>query len=323
MKKLVIISLSILFSISAVVAQNFDYAFKEEFKVSGEVQLKIKTSDGFIHLTPHNENTVKIYFIVKRNNRYIRIDRHELEDELELIIDQSGNRIEVSVRHPKNYGWRNWKNQLDVSFEIYAPKNMVSDLRTSDGNIDVGGFVGDQNCKTSDGNIEIYNIEGAVFAHTSDGNIKARKIMGDTDLKTSDGDINAFSMSGYATFKTSDGDIYFENVTGDILCGTSDGSIEFHEIAGSLKGSTSDGNIRGEMDDLSRELKLSTSDGNIDVVIPGDLGLDLYLKGEKIYADMVNFSGNRSKHRIDGRMRGGGIPVTLTTSDGRVSLKHR
>lgn len=323
MKKLVLISLSILFSISALVAQNFDYAFKEDFKVSGEAQLKIKTSDGFIHLTPHNKNTVEVYFIVKKNNRYIRIDRRELEDELDLIVDQHGNRIEVSVRHPQSFGWRNWKNRLNVSFEIYAPRKTMSDLRTSDGSIDAGGFIGDQSCKTSDGDVEVYDIEGNVYAHTSDGDIIAKKINGDTELRTSDGDVHAYSIKGYSTFKTSDGDIYMENINGNIQVGTSDGSIEFHEIAGSLKGSTSDGSIRGEIYDLSRELKLSTSDGNIEVSVPDDLGLDLYLKGEKIYTELRDFSGHSSKHKIDGRMRGGGIPVTLTTSDGRISLKYR
>jgi hypothetical protein len=323
MKKILLISLSILFSISAVIAQNFDYAFKEDFKVKGETQLKLKTSDGFIHLNPHDKNTVEVYFIVKKGNRYIKIDRRELEEELELIIEQHGNRIEVMVKNPNNYGWNNWRNRLGVSFEVYAPRNTVSDLRTSDGNIDVGGFIGDQTCKTSDGNVEVYDIDGKVYAHTSDGNVKAKKITGDTELRTSDGDIDAFSIKGYVTFKTSDGDIYMENIKGDIRAGTSDGNIEFHEIEGSLKGSTSDGNITGELNHLSDELKLSTSDGNIDVVIPGGLGLDLYMRGERLDTRLVDFSGHSSKHKIDGEMRGGGIPVTLTTSDGRVSLRYR
>lgn len=321
MKKPAIITLALLLSISTLIAQNFDYSFKEIFKVSGETQLKLRTSDGFIHLNPHEGNTIEVFFIVKRNNHFIRIDRDELADELDLIIDQTGNRIEVSVRH-RNRHWNNWRNRLDVSFEVYAPRNTIGDLRTSDGNIDVRGFDGDQVCKTSDGNIDVYDIDGSVYAHTSDGDIKARKIYGDIELRTSDGDIDAYSIKGYATFKTSDGDIYMENIEGDILAGTSDGSIEFHEIEGSLKASTSDGNIRGEIIQLRKELKLSTSDGNIEVVIPGNLGLDLYLKGEKIYTELSDFSGSHSKHKINGRVRGGGIPVTLTTSDGRISLKH-
>ncbi len=322
MKKLVFITLALLFSTSSLFAQNFDYSFKENFKVSGQAQLKLKTSDGFIHVNPHDGNTIEVFFIVKRNNHFIRMDRDELEHELDLLIDQSGNRIEVSVRH-RNQNWNNWRNRIDVSFEVFAPRNTMADLRTSDGNIDIGGFIGDQVCKTSDGNIEVYDIDGSIYAHTSDGNIKARKITGDTELRTSDGDIRAFSINGYSTFKTSDGDIYMENIAGDILVGTSDGSIEFHEISGSIKGSTSDGNIRGEIDHLSRELKLGTSDGNIDVTIPSDLGLNLYLKGEKVYTQLHDFSGSSGKHKIDGRVNGGGIPVTLTTSDGSVSLKYR
>ncbi|PKP35680.1 MAG: hypothetical protein CVU00_01250 [Bacteroidetes bacterium HGW-Bacteroidetes-17] len=322
MKKVIIFCLSLFFISSSIIAQNFDYSFKEVFKVNGETQLKLVTSDGFIHLTPYDGNTVEVYFIVRKNNHFIRIDRNELERELDLIVDQSGNRIEVRVRH-RDQNWRDWRNRLDVSFEVFAPKNTLGDLQTSDGSIDIGGFTGDQICKTSDGNIEVYNIDGAVYAHTSDGNIKARKIIGETDLSTSDGDITAVSITGNTFCRTSDGDIYIENVEGRTQVGTSDGSIEFHELSGSLKGSTSDGSIKGELINLKGELKLSTSDGNIDVVIPDNLGMDIYLRGENIYTEFSDFSGSRGKHKIEGRVKGGGIPVSLTTSDGRVSLKSR
>ena len=322
MKKILIISLSLLLSLSSLIAQNFDYSFKENFKVSGETRLKLVTSDGFIHVTPNDGNIVEVFFIVKKNNHFIRIDRKELERELDLIIDQYNNSIEVRVRN-HNQNWIDWRNRLNVSFEVFAPIHTLCNLQTSDGSIDISGFAGDQACKTSDGNIEVYNIDGSVYAHTSDGNIVARKIMGETELRTSDGDITGVSIVGDVTCKTSDGDIYLENVEGATQAGTSDGSIEFHELSGSLKGSTSDGNIKGELDHLSRELKLSTSDGNIDVSIPGGLGLDLYLRGEKIYTEVTDFSGSQGKHKIDGCIRGGGIPVTLTTSDGRISLKYR
>jgi len=322
MKKVIIFCLSLFFISSSIIAQNFDYSFKEVFKVNGETQLKLVTSDGFIHLNPYDGNTVEVYFIVKKNNHFIKIDRSELERELDLIVDQSGNRIEVSVRQ-RNQNWRDWRNRLDVSFEVFAPKNTLGDLQTSDGSIDIGGFIGNQSCKTSDGNIEVYNIDGSVYAHTSDGNIKARKINGETEFSTSDGDITVVSITGNTSCRTSDGDIYMENIEGRTQVGTSDGSIEFHELSGSLKGSTSDGSIRGELTHLNGELKLSTSDGNIDVVIPDNLGMDIYLRGENIYTEFSDFSGSRGKHKIEGRVKGGGIPVTLTTSDGRISLKYR
>lgn len=322
MKKSIITALLFLFSFSALMAQNFDYAFKESFNVNGDTELKLLTSDGFIHLTPNSGDRVEVYFIVRKNNRYIRIDRNELERELDLTIEQRGNQIIVEVRN-RQVKWVNWRNQMDVSFEVFAPVNTSCNLRTSDGDIDMEGFIGGQYCKTSDGDVEIYDIEGPVIAHTSDGDITVRKIEGETECHTSDGDIQAFSIMGDAYFKTSDGDIYLENVVGQTEVGTSDGSIEFYKMSGGVTGGTSDGNIDGEIIDLYGPLKLSTSDGSIEVIIPDNLGLDIYLRGEKIYTDLINFSGNRSEHKIDGRMNGGGIPVSLSTSDGRISLKYR
>ena len=147
-------------------------------------------------------------------------------------------------------------------------------------------------------------VEGDVSMVTSDGNIEADEVNGDMDLVTSDGDIRVSQSSGRMEFRTSDGGIGFRNVSG------------------SLRARTSDGNIRGNMLKLEGELVLSTSEGGIDVIVPDNIGLDLYIRAEDISTRLNNFSGTSKDHLIDGRLNGGGINVELTASDGSVRLSY-
>ncbi len=142
------------------------------------------------------------------------------------------------------------------------------------------------------------------------------------DVGTSDGSISLTSISGDTQASTSDGNIKLYKVKGEIEVKTSDGYIDFKEISGSFKAHTSDGNITGNVAELREELTLKTSDGNIDVSLPAQLGYDLDIKGESIDVPFKNFSGKFDKTYVRGQSNGGGIPVVLSTSGGRVKLNY-
>jgi DUF4097 and DUF4098 domain-containing protein YvlB len=122
---------------------------------------------------------------------------------------------------------------------------------------------------------------------------------------------------------TSDGNIRIINVDGNTSSKTSDGHITFDGLKGSFTGVTSDGNIRGSFAVLRKELIARTGDGNIDITIPDKVGLDLDIKGESLHVPLNSFSGRSDEDVIKGKANGGGIPVSLSTSDGSVTLAYR
>jgi DUF4097 and DUF4098 domain-containing protein YvlB len=303
-------------------AQEFDYSFKESYQVSTPAQLDLKSFDGNLDIIPTDGNKIIVYYVVKKGGRLLKIDRSELERDLIVESHHDNNTVRISVKNRYQNRGFTFDTSIGVHFKVYVPKETACDLATSDGDIFIQKLISDQQCRTSDGSIEITDIGGDVRGKTSDGDVRLREIKGHVDVGTSDGSIRLVSIMGNVEASTSDGNIELEKVKGDIVVKTSDGDINFKEISGSFRASTSDGNIRGTVVELKTELALRTSGGSIDVAIPGQLGLDLDIKGESIDVPFKNFTGKFEKTYVRGQSNGGGIPVVLSTSDGNVTLKY-
>ncbi len=320
--------------------QDFDYSFSETYQVTSPAYLKIGTSDGNVTVKPGTGNEIKVYYIARKNGKLLKIDRQELEKEVTVQVNHTGNSLEITVTHDwKNSFWNN--NQIDVGFNIVVPVATACTLHTSDGNITLEGLTSEQECKTSDGNVSISSIRGRTTGITSDGNVSLEDIDGDVNVHTSDGNISLGHIKGNVQSGTSDGNISLNVITGDVQSVTSDGSIKlnqvtgsasartsdghitFQDFSGSLTAVTSDGNITGNVVSLKDKLSVRTSGGNIDLTLPDHLGLDLNIHGESINVPLVNFTGKSEEKSIQGQINGGGIQVIVEASDGNVNLAYR
>lgn len=306
-------------------AQQEDYSFKETYKINSPAQLEVASFDGNIEVVNSNENEIQVFYIARKNGRVLDINREELEKEVTLEVTSEKNNLRISVKSKWENTARSIFQSMDdvhVSFKVLVPRQTSCDLHSSDGNIRIAGLTSSQNLKTSDGNIEISNVNGDITGRTSDGNIRLNEIVGDVEVGTSDGNVGIEKVKGSVTSSTSDGNIELEQVSGDINVKTSDGDIYFSNISGSFKGITSDGNVKGNFTKLGNELTVRTGDGNISIRIPDNLGLDLDISGESLNVPLTNFSGKSDKKSIHGKSNGGGIPVSLSTSDGHITLDH-
>jgi len=321
MKNLLIL-LAFTFVCSAAQAQEGSYSFKENYQLATPAQVSVSSSDGNIEAVALEGNKTDIFYIVRKNNRVLNISRAELEKEVTLEVEQSGNSLSIVVKYKNENGWSDWRDKMVVSFRLQLPRETACNLRTSDGNISLKGLKGSQRCSTSDGDVNVTDIQGSLFASTSDGNITVKKIGGPVEAKTSDGNIILEEIKGDTKGSTSDGNVTVTKATGNIFMKTSDGDLTFRDIAGSLNAHTSDGNVTGNLLELTKELTIKTSDGNISVSVPANLGMDLNIKGESLDVPLSNFSGRSDEKLIEGKSNGGGIPVNLSTS-GNVTLSYR
>ena len=317
-----ILAFAVLF-VSVSNAQDPEHSFKETYEVSVPAQLMISTSDGNIDVTSSPGNKIEVFFIATKNNEVLHITREELEKELILEVLHERNDLKITVKYRNEHLSFIPKDRIEVNFRINTPRETVTNLNTSDGNVSLDGLDGEQQCRTSDGNIRIDNVSGSVVGKTSDGDVSVRQVKGPVEIATSDGNINLSYITGDIESSTSDGNIVLANINGNTSAKTSDGNINFSELSGSFDGVTSDGNIRGNFVELKKQLTVRTGDGNIDITLPGQLGLDLDITGESLHIPLNNFSGRSDERVIRGKQNGGGIPVNLSASDGRVTLAYR
>ena len=274
----------------------------EEFNINTPGELQVRTSGGHITVEGSNSNTVYIEMYVRKDGENLTSSDTNL-DKWEIDISQSGNTVKAIAKHRGNNSWSSWNNdRTSISFVVFAPKEMSTDLKTSGGHIEAKNLEGDQTIATSGGHLNLENLKGKIEAKTSGGHIDLLNMEGDLDVRTSGGHISANTVAGTLQAKTSGG------------------HIKLSDISGSIKAATSGGSITANLNTIDQFVDLKTSGGNVDLSIPDNIGVDLQLKGTFVHGTFNNFSGEMENNEVDGKLNGGGPKVTARTSGGTVRL---
>jgi hypothetical protein len=278
----------------------------KEFTLRGPGDLRVQTSGGNITVNGTNANQVKVEMFVNKSSWGKNRTTKEVEEALrnyEINLTQSGNSVVASAEN-KAKSWTN-NNNISISFVVQVPHAIATQLRTSGGNI------------------KINNVDGRQDIKTSGGNISASGIGGDMDAHTSGGDISLNSYQGTLDARTSGGNIRLENGLGKLKLHTSGGNIKLSGIAGGVEARTSGGSISADIEKPKDFITLATSGGNVSVTIPRGTGMDVDIRGSKVNTSFDKFQGDFKSDRVTGKVDGGGIPVELKTSGGRIDLVQR
>jgi DUF4097 and DUF4098 domain-containing protein YvlB len=305
--------------------------------------VQVETSGGSIDAWAANPSEARLEMYVQSNNgRPVDMSREEikklLDEYYEINISVSDHKLTAIVKPRDRF--MNWRRSLNISFKVFVPAQVSTDLHTSGGSIDLRGFTGTQDIATSGGSLHIEKISGKLTGRTSGGSIEIFHVNDDIDISTSGGSIHAEDcggkikmgtsggsltlkdLQGVVHASTSGGSVDGDHIQGELSTHTSGGSITLRDLACSLSASTSGGHISVDMKQMGKYIELSNSGGSIHLQIPKDKGLDLDLHGDHINVNqLVNFSGSQKEHEITGTMNGGGIPVTVHAGSGRINLE--
>jgi DUF4097 and DUF4098 domain-containing protein YvlB len=226
-----------------IVGANLDnkYVEREEkrFTTHGKPEVALSTFDGSIEIRSWDKAEVEV--IVEKRGA----DKSAIS-EIEILSEQSGNRISVDARIPESH-------RFGVHFGRSPSAKLIVTLPPSS----------DVLAKSGDGSVDIDGVTGRVELRSGDGSIRARQLAGDVTVHTGDGSI---ALDGkFSTLNAHSGD----------------GSITIHAAAGSSAGgdwqvTTGDGSVTLEIPDgFNGELDAHTGDGRVhvnDVVVSNVLG---------------------------------------------------
>lgn len=335
----------VLFITAATQAQDSDEKpyLTKNFTSNSLSVANVETSGGSILVTGNQSSGIKVEMYVRPNNwnGKVNLSKEEIEDKLDdfdIFIGTEGDRFKATAKRKNKNGWD--KNSVSISFKVYTPRSMATDLKTSGGSIRISSLTGEQNFSTSGGSLRVSDLDGVINGHTSGGSIEVEKCKKDITLHTSGGSIKASELTGKINLQTSGGSISLGSLDGDVVATTSGGSIKGDDlkgslnaatsggsirlagIAGSLKAHTSGGSVEAEITQVGKYVDLSTSSGSVRVTMPLDKGMDLNLKGNKVTVNLKNFDGNIEKDHVQGKLNGGGIPVNLSATGGSVSINQ-
>jgi Putative adhesin len=304
--------------------------------------LEAKTTGGNIILKGGNTSEAKVeVYVSSENGRRNHLSKEEiqkrLDEDYELTVKMDGNKLSVIAREKSRL--TNWNQSLNISFYIFVPQNISSNINTSGGNISLSGLAGEQVFGTSGGNLEIRQVSGKITGHTSGGNIEISGSKDIIDLTTSGGNIDASHCTGNIKLHTSGGNLGLHVLDGSIKALTSGGNVDADRVAGDLIAQTSGGNLvlqalscsldattsGGDADveilELRKYVKINNSSGTVNVKLPSGKGLNLDITGDEINTEaMNNFNGAKKEHSLIGKLNGGGTPVEIEASSGRVNI---
>jgi len=292
------------------------FSFSQSFEASQTVDLKISTSGGDISTYGYEGNQIEVAFVVRKYGKVVEITLEKLKQIADVKIVQDSTKLEISISNIK-------QRNISVGFNIKTPVQTKTFLNTSGGDVTIESLTASQNIHTSGGDLSIKDITGEVDAQTSGGDINLESTTGKINAQTSGGDINASMIKPEIKANTSGGDISIFDAEGLVEVGTSGGDIKLDQIKGSVKAHTSGGNITANLETPTDALMLETTGGNISCVLPQGLGMDLDLSGNEMNTPLANFSGRADKHKIQGKMNGGGILVTLSSFGGTIDLNYK
>lgn len=297
--------------------------------------VRVQTSGGSISVEGITSGEARLEMFVRSNDRHDNFTKEEIQKKLDedyTIEIGVANQKLIAVAKQKNK-ITNWKNALSISFAVYVPTNVSTDLNTSGGSISISNVTGQQDFKTSGGSLHADHIKGKMVGRTSGGSIEVSDSDNDIDLSTSGGSISAKdcmgkirlhtsggslqikNLKGEIDAKTSGGSVVGKEVSGEIDAHTSGGNIDFTDVSGSLAASTSGGNIDVEMTKLDKFLTLRNSGGSVHLTVPKNQGLDLDLKGDRVKSTaLTNFSGSMEDDEVRGKINGGGAQITVKGS---------
>lgn len=299
--------LTMILMISAVElgwAQDSNDAYRiENFAVNDNAKVDVKTSGGSIKVFGKNTDEVTVEMYVRKNGKYYSAGNADLDD-WEINISKNGNVVTAHANRKKNRGWNWGKNHPSISFIVYAPQKTLTEIRTSGGSIAMA------------------NLRGNQDARTSGGSIKVDDVIGDVSVRTSGGSISLGELSGAISARTSGGRISVDKVSGVLDLSTSGGSISLEDIDGDVEARTSGGSIKAEIINPKNYVELRTSGGSISIEVPEGKGYDLDLDGNRVRANLTNFTGEYEKDEIKGSLNGGGIRIKARTSGGSVRFNY-
>lgn len=273
-----------------VVVDTQGHIAREErrFTVSGVPELNLTTFDGAIEIRAGEGKSVVVE-VEKRGPTPQAIEQLKVETQ------QTGNRIEVSVKRPSR----------DVEFFGFNGMSATAKL------------------------IVTMPREGHVTARSGDGSIRIEHVSGRLELRTGDGSIRATGIGGQIILATGDGSVTVDDAEGDIDVDTGDGSVSVAGKLAIVKLHTGDGSItfRAEPGTTMKDnWSLTTGDGGVSVYLPSDFAaqLDAHTGDGSIRNELdvkSDGAGEVSRRTVKGQIGAGGRTLRIRTGDGSVRLK--
>ena len=301
-------------------AQAAQGAFERTLKVTGPVDLSIRSGSGDIRVIPGADGTVRVSARIRAYNTWFFFgDAAQRVREIEKNppVEQDGNTIRLGHSLSNNFG------NVGISYDVTVPARTTLNARTGSGTIDVGELLGPVQAHTGSGDIVLGRVGGPVVASTGSGGIEANGAQS-LDARTGSGSIKAAAIGGPIKASSGSGEIRVALAArGDVDVSSSSGNVAVTGIQGAARVSASSGAITVEGRPTG-PWNVHSSSGGVTLRLPADAAFDLDARASSGGIDSrhpVTMVGQADRHRVQGKVRGGGALVAVSSSSGGIRIE--
>ena len=269
----------------AAAAEVSGHDWQHNYPLSGQPVLSIETADSGLDIRPCGDcKSIRIQVHTDRDLNEYRLDEH-----------QDGDHVFFSLKEKPHMGMHfNWNSDKRTRVTVETPARLELDAKTADGSLNAQGLDGTLQVQSGDGSVLLEDVSGTLHLTSADGNLTVRRAKGALDVRGSDGHVQVDGQFSSVQMRTSDGSLDLTLAQGSQLTAAS--RIE-----------SSDGHVSIRVPQtLAADLDVATSDGRVDCNLP--LKMDHYDSHES------------SGHHLHGQLNAGGVPLSIRTSDGSVSI---
>jgi hypothetical protein len=304
----------------AASAQSAEGSFTRTLKVTGAVDLAIRSGSGRIRVHPGPEGTVTIAGRIRAHSWWFSGNPAERVRRIEKNppIEQAGN----SIRVGQSLDERLFRN-VSISYDVTVPAQASVNAATGSGRVDIGDLRGSVEAHSGSGDVVVGRIGGPVVASTGSGDIEVAGAQG-LDAHSGSGSIEARAIGGAVKARTGSGGVRLDHSgKGDLDLSSSSGDVVVTGVEGAARVSASSGGITVE-GRPSGPWNIHSSSGGVTLRIPPDasFNLDAHVSSGGIdLAHPVNVVGSVGRRRMQGKVRGGGALVNVSTSSGGIRIQ--
>ena len=133
--------------------------------------------------------------------------KQHLVENYTIEVKVAGEKLLVAARQKKNKS-----SQVSISFKIIVPGQMNSNLKTTNGTVQISNLTGSHKLETVNGSLKVENVSGKIYGSTTNGSVTVTNSNNDINISTVNGSITETGCSGKINLTTVNGKINGQRV---------------------------------------------------------------------------------------------------------------
>jgi hypothetical protein len=285
----------------------------------GPVELSVNTGSGSIDVRTGAADQVQIVGRIRAHGRW---DGLSADDQVRRVeanppIRQSGHSVRLGPIEDFML-----RQGVSISYEVTVPPNTVVRTNSGSGRQRIDGVRREVDASAGSGRIVIERVAGRVRASAGSGGIELVDTAGGLDVATGSGSIRAEGVAGPVRARAGSGrvQVAIESGEGDVDVYTGSGSIAVSGVRGGVHLRAGSGRIVVDGEPI-REWNVRASSGSVEMRLPRNAAFELDANtgsGSINSAHPIQLEGSLSRHRVQGKVRGGGPRIEASTGSIRI-----